>query len=92
MSDLATPKQVAEWMNQQFLARGLLSQRMAAYGILKTFGKGHLYKNANHNWAINEDVLNEFRKLTEETAVWSRSRQHWEKRRPHHPKDSRMIR
>lgn len=87
----ATPKQVAEWMNQLFQTRGFLDQYTAATGILRAFGKEHLYKNGNGNWAINKPILAEFRKLTTDTAMWSRSDQRWVKRQPHHPKDRRMI-
>lgn len=91
MTESATPKQIAAWMHQEFERQGCLNQYSAARGIMTKFGQQHLYKNANGNWAINKSILAEFRKLTAETALWSRSDQRWVKRREHHPTGKRMI-
>ena len=39
------------------------------------------YRNENGNDAISEDVLKEFRKLTEHTAIWERGERMWRTRR-----------
>jgi hypothetical protein len=53
-----------------------------AHQIRSEWGPEYTYKNKNGNWAINPDILAEFRKLTEDTAVWKRSTQAWRLRQP----------
>lgn len=72
--------QIAEWMVSQ-LGPSWLRQQSAARMIRTQLGEEHVYKNKNRNWAINPDILEEFRKLTEGQVVWSRSKQAWRKRR-----------
>jgi hypothetical protein len=87
----ATAKEIAVWMLRQFEAIGWLRQSRVAVQILTKFGDKHVYRNKNRNYAINKDILVEFRKLTDENVVWSRSRQEWRKRRASDP-PGRMVR
>jgi hypothetical protein len=85
-------RQIAGWMLSKYLQFNRLVQTVAAREIRIQFGEQHVHKNANRNWAINKPILEEFRKLTPEDVVWSRSTQTWRKRRPTDPPDSRMVR
>jgi len=76
---MATPKDVAAWMVQQFAPHGLY-QEIAVRDIRNTFGEAFIYKNASGNWAIDKEVLKEFRKLTRETVIWERGTRRWRKR------------
>jgi hypothetical protein len=87
-----TPTQVAEWMVEQFEKGGRLIQTSAAYRIKAEFGPEHVLRNKNGNWGIHKAVLEEFRKLTPDGVVWSRSQQLWRRRRPQDPPDKRMVR
>lgn len=92
MGTTDTEKEVARWMLEQYERHKRLVQSSAAYGIRKAFGEEHVYKNRQRNWGINKGVLEEFRKLTPNNVVWSRSSQTWRERREADPPDSRMVR
>ncbi|MBZ5525889.1 MAG: hypothetical protein LAP21_27005 [Acidobacteriia bacterium] len=83
---------IAHWMLEQYQEHSRLSQRVAARGIRQHFGEQHVYKNKQHNWAINKEILEEFRRLTPDDVVWSRSTQVWRQRRPKDSSNSRMVR
>ncbi|WP_146910186.1 DUF6953 family protein [Arenimonas daejeonensis] len=85
-------KDVAQWMLEQYRRSNRLVQATAARGIRATFGEQHVYKNRQHNWGINKGILEEFRKLTPDDVVWSRSSQTWRQRRETDPPDKRMVR
>jgi len=87
----ASPVEIAEWMMEEFNKRGRLVQTYAVWQIKKRFGEEHIYKNKNHNWAINQPILEAFRTLTPDNVVWSRSRQLWRTRRDSDPPDARMV-
>jgi hypothetical protein len=55
------------------------------------FGEEYVYQNENHNWAIRKEILEEFRRLTPDGVVWSRSEQLWRKRREYDPPGKRMV-
>lgn len=92
MSSTDEEKAMALWMLAQYQQNNRLSQSIAARGIRQNYGEQHLYKNKQHNWAINKGILEEFRKLTSNDVVWSRSNQMWRQRRPTDPPNSRMVR
>jgi hypothetical protein len=78
-----TAKKIAEWMLKQLGdGRRWLVQRRIAREIRDRFGEEHVYKNKNRNWAISTEILEEFRTLTENDLVWSRSKQAWRRREP----------
>lgn len=91
---MANPEElaIARWMLQQYHQHNRLTQAMAARMIKQQFGEQHVYKNKNRNLAINKDILEEFRRLTPEDVVWSRSTQTWRQRRPNDPLGQRMVR
>ena len=73
---------VASWMLEQFDRAGFLDQRWAAQAIADTFGPGFTYVSDSGNLAIDTKVLYVFRRLTEDSVVWSRSERHWRRRSP----------
>lgn len=88
---MTTPKEVADWILAKLPESALLYQERVARGIRQDFGEEFVYRNKQGNWGIRKDVLEEFRKLTPNDVVWSRSQQAWRRRRPDDPA-SRMIR
>jgi hypothetical protein len=79
----AKEKEIAEWMHEEYKKHDRLVQHTAAALIHAMFGEEHLYRDNKGNWAINQPILDEFRRLTDDgTVVWSRSAQLWRKRRP----------
>lgn len=78
---MATKEEVAQWMVNEFNDKGHLSQSRAARHIKTAFGEEFVYKNKNHNTAINKEVLAEFKKLTGSDAVWVKSAFRWRKRK-----------
>jgi DNA-binding IclR family transcriptional regulator len=74
---MATATQVAEWMLAKLHASGWLSQEDTVYEVAQRFGNEFTYWNANGNLAIAKQVLSEFRRLTGDTVVWSRSDRCW---------------
>jgi len=92
MASTEDEKAVARWMLEQYQRYNRLMQSTAAHGIRSHFGEQHVYRNRQRNWAINKGILEEFRKLTPDDVVWSRSSQTWRQRRPTDPTGSRMVR
>jgi hypothetical protein len=88
---MATAKEIAEWILSQLPETAFLYQSRVSRGIRQQFGEEFTYRNKNGNWAIRKDILDEFRKLTPDDLVWSRSQQAWRRRRPNDP-PGRMIR
>jgi hypothetical protein len=87
----AEEKKIAEWMLQEYLKNHRMTQKRVASQIRQNFGETHVYKNKNRNWGINAGILEEFRKLTPDDTVWSRSRQLWRERRESDPPGTRMV-
>jgi len=83
-------REVAEWMNEQFEAEGVLFQDVAASQIVEHFGEEFTYANNLGNVAIGKDVLAAFRKLTENRAIWSRSERRWRRREAHDDPNTRI--
>jgi len=88
---MPTPTEVAEWILAQLPDQSFLFQDRVARNIRQQFGEDFTYRNKNGNFGIRKDVLDEFRKLTPNDVVWSRSQQAWRRRRPTDPV-GRMIR
>lgn len=91
MASSEDEKVVARWMLDQYQRQSRLVQSSAARDIRMAFGEHHLYKNRQRNWGINKGILEEFRKLTPDDVVWSRSSQTWRQRRESDPPDKRMV-
>lgn len=66
---MATPKAIAEWMVEELKQETILSQEVVAHEISMLFGEEFTYTDANGNLAVDERVLREFRKLTENRVV-----------------------
>lgn len=77
-----TPREAAEWMQQELAKRPTLYQsRVASY--LSREGSDLVYRNKNGNKALVKAVLEAFRQMTPgDEFVWSRSNQLWHHRRP----------
>jgi hypothetical protein len=77
-----TAKQVAQWMAARLRASRVLYQADAAAEILGRFGDDVCRYNDQGNLCIAKAVLDEFKKLTKDEAVWSRSDKHWRLKDP----------
>ena len=82
---MTTPLDVAKWMSDQLDKDGIIYQEYIVGDIEQHFGEDFVYPNENGNPAISRSVLRAFRKLTENTAVWSRSERCWTKRNQYDP-------
>lgn len=82
---------VAEWMRDEFEKTGEMYQEDVVDKIRIRFGSEFVYENENGNMAISRKVLKEFRRLTEETAIWERSERYWRKRTQHDPPGRRQA-
>jgi hypothetical protein len=70
-------KDVAEWMLAELEKTRTLYQSQAARSILQRFGGGFIYRNRHNNYALDVEVLEHFRTLTEKTVVWVRRGRFW---------------
>lgn len=77
---MATSEVVAAWMLAEVLRTGYVEQEDFTYQIGKRFGKDFLYDNENGNLAISKTVLKDFRKISGDSIIWSRSERAWRKR------------
>lgn len=78
---MTTPEAVASWMLDELRNQnGVLYQEDAAYKIAARFGDEFTYLNTGGGLAIRRDVLEEFKRLTGETVVWSRGEKMWRRR------------
>ena len=76
------PSTVALWMLKQLEREDHLDQQRAATNIAETFGTQFTYVTDSGNLAIEQKVLYQFRRLTEDVIVWSRSERYWRRRVP----------
>ncbi len=75
---MATNLDVAQYMMDELLDKGLLYQENVVQDIHSEFGEEFMYYNENGNPAISKDVLKEFKKLKEGHNVeWDRSGRCW---------------
>ncbi|MEP0872099.1 hypothetical protein NDA01_19980 [Trichocoleus desertorum AS-A10] len=88
---MTSTEKIAQWMLDEFNKHGRLTQSIAAHRIRVLFGDSHVYRNKNRNWAIQKPILDDFRRLTGNGVVWSRSNQSWRSRRPTDPLGTRMV-
>lgn len=68
---------VAGWMLEKLESSGCIYQEDVVYEIKDLYGSEFTYENENGNLAIEQKVLAEFRKLTENTVVWERDERVW---------------
>jgi hypothetical protein len=64
---------------------GYLAHDYALSHIARHFGDSFVYLNVSGNLVISRSVLGRFRKLSENTVVWSRSQRTWYRREPEDP-------
>jgi hypothetical protein len=76
MSDISA-SDVASFMLERLVEDNCLYQYVVVCEIQDRFGNEFVYTNDNGNLAIDKKVLVAFRKLTEETVVWSRRERCW---------------
>jgi len=88
---MPTAPEVARWMQRKIREDRILYQRDAAEAIRQQFGEEFVYINENGNPAIREDILAEFRQLTEQSVVWEHGMLRWRKRRPDDPRGVRQV-
>jgi hypothetical protein len=84
-------KDVAEWMFNELKKAGALYQSNAARSIIQHFGGGFIYRNRNDNYAIDHDVLEHFRTITEKTVVWVKRERFWRWRQESDPTGTRAL-
>jgi len=78
-----TTKDVAQWMFDEINKGNYLYQEETVYTISEVFGDDFVCENDNGNLAIKKTVLDAFRKLTDESVVWSRGERMWRLREEH---------
>lgn len=88
---MATARDVARWMSEQIESKKELYQEEAVWEIENLFGSKFVYENENGNPAINRRVLQEFRKLTEQTVLWERGGRFWRFRQAHDDPERRQT-
>jgi hypothetical protein len=77
---MANKKEIAKYMVDELQKDGILHQDFIVYEIIEKFGEDYTYLNPNGNYAIDKGVLQEFRKMTEDSVVWVRGERYWRKR------------
>ncbi len=66
---MATPRTIAEWMLEELKRETILCQEVVAHEVSMLYGEEFTYTNAKGELALDESVLREFRKLTENIAA-----------------------
>jgi hypothetical protein len=75
-----TAKDVADWMAAKLNSEDVLYQQYIVWEIAQKFGDQFTHINNRGGQSISTVVLREFRKLTEDTAIWDRHEKMWRKR------------
>jgi hypothetical protein len=88
---MATAREVAEWMASHFDTQKYLEQETAVWKIKQQFGDGFVYTNENGNYAIQRNVLKEFRAITDGAVVWDKSLRSWRKLGPNETYKGRQV-
>lgn len=76
-----SPQEAAEWMLEQFEAKGFLYQEEAASHLLHLHNEELAYFDGNGNVCVGKNVLAEFNKLTPD-VVYERAPKFWRGRLP----------
>jgi hypothetical protein len=77
---MTTPQEIADWMLQEVLREGTVYQESIASDVANKFGEEFVPMNENGNPSVRRDILNAFRKISEDSVVWMRSERAWRKR------------
>jgi hypothetical protein len=75
-----TADDVAAWMLAEVMRDGLVYQQSIAGDIESKFGEEFVPTNGNGHMSIRKDVLAAFRKISENSVVWSKYDKAWRKR------------
>lgn len=86
-----TPRGIALWMVGELEREKVLYQEVVAYQIKAMFGEKIINRDLNGKLAIDRKILIEFRKLTEETVVWDKSKFCWRFKESDDPPDKRLV-
>ncbi len=78
---MATPKTIAEWMLEELKKETILSQEVVAHEVSLLFGEEFTCTNARGELALDERVLSEFRKLTENMVISTGGERVWRLKR-----------
>jgi hypothetical protein len=73
---------VAAWMKEEFNRNNALFHDIAVSGIREKFGPEFTTLTFEGNYQFDNDVRNEFRLLTKDTAIWVPYRNYWRKCTP----------
>jgi hypothetical protein len=79
---MATAREIAEWMSEEFDRLEYLRQKDAVQLIQEKFGTDHVYTNRNRNPAIAKRVLENFKEIRPD-LVFTFGRKTWRKRDPY---------
>jgi hypothetical protein len=74
---MATDSEVAAWMFEELQRRRRLEQQYAVSTIATVFGKEFTYRNKEGKLAISKAVLNSFKNLCGDHAVWELGERAW---------------
>jgi len=88
---MASSKDVAVFMLQQLKQYQVLYQEAIVYEIASKFGDKFTYINRNGNLSIDKHVLQEFRKLTEDSVVWQMGERAWRLRHDYDPPGRQQL-
>jgi hypothetical protein len=71
---------VAQWMLSIIQEQGELTQNNAFYQINKLFGSGFTTVTSSGSPSIKGGVLTAFKRISDDSIVWSRGDKKWRKR------------
>ena len=66
----------------EVLRGDLVYQDDIASDIERVFGEEFVSSNPNGHWSIRHDILQEFRRMSEDSVVWLEHDAAWRKREP----------
>jgi hypothetical protein len=74
---MTTEKTVAQWLVEKVRAEGTLHQEEAVHLIEHEFGRHWVYEDVNHNQAINQTALKQFRQIHGGAIQWDNTERAW---------------
>ena len=73
----STHAQVAQWLNNEIINKGFVSQYDAVIQISERFGKQYTYTGNSGAFCIDQGVLRAFRKIKASSIEYYRAEQCW---------------
>jgi hypothetical protein len=83
------PQQVAQWLYDQLMKKGVLEACEVAEDILDRFGEQYIYINRRGQLRIDSSILARFRELRAGRAVWDQTARAWRRLPPVNGNDPR---